>query len=78
MATKPAKQTKTTPTPKTTPAPAAQVTTSRKRDKVLAFYTAAELNELIGADVKIGVSLKSLKKAITDITVKQTLAAKGL
>lgn len=57
---KPAKTTKTA-TPEIAPEKKA-----RKGGAVLVFKTAAEIKDLIGPDVKIGVSKKSLTNAVFD------------
>lgn len=51
---------------------------TKTRDKVLKQYTPSELRELIGADTKIGVSLKELKLIVLKAKTAEILAEAGL
>ena len=73
MAKPTVKATKTAPTPEIAPAKA-----SRRGGAVLVYKSASEIKDLIGADVKIGVSKKSLTKAFTDAKLADALADSGI
>lgn len=62
---------------KATPSIETAATTST-RSKVLKQYTPSELRELIGADTKIGVSLKELKLIVLKAKTAEILKEAGL